>query len=374
MIYLDNAATTLQKPRSVEAAMVRAMRTCASPGRGGHAPAMAAAEVLYKCRERAARLFNVDNMERVAVTFNATHGLNIAIRSLVGPGSRVVISGYEHNSVVRPLHALGAEVTAAGSPVFDRDAAIAAFERAVDGKTDAVICTHVSNVFGFILPVYEIGRLCRERGVPFIVDASQSAGALEVDAGALGADFIAMPGHKGLYGPQGTGLLIASGRASPVLFGGSGSESRSPDMPMFLPDRLEAGTHNIPGAAGLAEGLDFVLRRGVGSIAAHERLLTRRLAKSLAAIPGVRVFTSDDAQAQAGVLSFDLDSMTPEEAGERLDGMGFAVRAGLHCSPLAHATVGTIRRGTVRASFSAFSTAEEADAFAAAVEKLSRGR
>lgn len=374
MIYLDSAATTFQKPKSVRSAVLRAMDTCASPGRGGHVLAMAAADELYKCRERAARLFNVEDMERVVVTFNATHGLNIAIRSLVRPGSRVVISGYEHNSVVRPLHAIGAEVTVAGSPLFDTAAAISAFERAMATRPDAVICTHVSNVFGFVLPIYEIGELCRTRGVPFIVDASQSAGVLDVDAKRLNADFIAMPGHKGLYGPQGTGLLIASDRASPLLFGGSGSDSRSPDMPMFLPDRLEAGTHNTPGLAGLAEGLGFVLRTGPERIAAHERRLTQRLAARLRAMPGVRVFCSDSPDAQIGVISFELDAMTPEEAGEKLDTMGFAVRAGLHCAPLAHATVGTIKNGTVRASFSAFNSESEIDAFAGAIGKLSRGR
>ncbi len=374
MIYLDAAATTFQKPASVERAMTAALHTCASPGRGGHKYAMHAAEVLYGCRERAARLFNVRDVERVAVTFNATHGLNIAIRSLVRPGDRVVTSAFEHNSVVRPLHALGAEICVADCPVFDREAALSAFERLIDSETRCAVVNHVSNVFGFVLPLYEVAALCRERGVPLIVDASQSAGVLPVDAGALGADFIAMPGHKGLYGPQGTGLLIASDRARPLLYGGSGSNSKDPDMPPFLPDMLEAGTHNMPGVAGLDAGMAFVEKRGTEAILAHERSLVSLLREGLADIRGVRVFAAPDEAGQAGVLSFELDAMGSEEAGERLSQMGFAVRAGLHCSPLAHRTVGTLRRGTVRASVSAFNTREEIAAFVRAVEQISRGR
>ncbi len=372
MIYLDSAATTFQKPPAVKAAMVKALETCASPGRGGHRPAMAAAEKLYECRERAAKLFEVEDPERVIMTFNATHGLNIAIRSLVSPGDRVVISGYEHNSVVRPLHALDAKIAVADCPVFDKSAAVRAFDAAITRDTRAVIINHVSNVFGFILPVYEVAEMCRERGVPFIVDASQSAGILRVSQRELGADFIAMPGHKGLYGPQGTGILIASESARPLLFGGSGSNSISPDMPDFLPDALEAGTHNMPGIAGLCEGMAFVEKAGLDKIAAHEKALNLKLVRGLSDIPGVRVFAAGDTENQSSVTSFELDSMDSELAGERLSQMGFAVRAGLHCSPMAHASVGTIKRGTVRASLSAFNTPNEIDAFINAVEKLAR--
>ena len=372
MIYLDAAATTLQKPAGVEKAVLSAMRTMASPGRGGHKAAMRAAEKLYECRERAARLFHVPDVERVAVTFNATHGLNIAIRSLVRPGDRVVISGYEHNSVLRPLNALGADIAVADCPVFDREAALRAFDRLIDRHTRCVAVNHVSNVFGFVLPVYEIAALCRERGVPLIVDASQSAGVLRLDASALDAAFIAMPGHKALYGSQGTGLLIASDAARPLLYGGSGSDSKNPLMPDYLPDMLEAGTHNTPGVAGLCAGMEFVESRGPDAIAAHERSLIAALAAGLSSIRGVRVFAAPDPASQAGVLSFQLDTLSCEEVGERLDRAGFAVRAGLHCAPLAHRTVGTISRGTVRASVSAFNTREEIAAFIKAVDSIAR--
>ncbi len=370
MIYLDSAATTLQKPGAVPRASAWAMTHLASPGRGGHQPAMAAAETAFACREAAARLFHVDDPERVVFTFNATHGLNIAIKTLAWPGSRVVISGYEHNAVTRPLHALGADIRVARSPLFDQEAALAAFSRELDRGADLAVCTHVSNVFGFILPIEGIAGLCRERGVPLIVDASQSAGAIPLDFAALGAAFIAMPGHKGLYGPQGTGLLLCGADPLPLLEGGTGSESKRQSMPDFLPDRLEAGTHNIAGIAGLLEGLRFLERRGVEKIAAREAALIRRLGEGLCAAPGAEVFLSGDQTDQAGVLSFRLRSRDCEEVGEELGRQGFALRAGLHCAPLAHETAGTLETGTLRASVSAFNTDREMEKFIHAVWEL----
>ena len=370
MIYLDSAATTLQKPAAVAASSARAINNLASPGRGGHRPAMAAAETAFTCREAAARLFHVDDPERVVFTFNATHGLNIAIKTLAWPGSRVVISGYEHNAVTRPLHALGADIRVARSPLFDQEAALAAFGRELDRGADLAVCTHVSNVFGFILPIEGIAGLCRERGVPLIVDASQSAGAIPLDFAALGAAFIAMPGHKGLYGPQGTGLLLCGADPLPLLEGGTGSESKRQSMPDFLPDRLEAGTHNIAGIAGLLEGLRFLERRGVEKIAAREAALIRRLGEGLCAASGAEVFLSGDQTDQAGVLSFRLRSRDCEELGEELGRQGFALRAGLHCAPLAHETAGTLETGTLRASVSAFNTDREMEKFIQAVWEL----
>lgn len=372
MIYLDSAATTLQKPAAVAAASARAIGRLASPGRGGHRPAMAAAATAFACREAAARLFHVDGPERVVFTFNATHGLNIAIKTLARPGSRVVVSGYEHNAVTRPLHAMEVDLRTARSSLFDQGAALEAFRREIGQGADLVVCTHVSNVFGFILPIGEIAALCRERGVPLIVDASQSAGALPVDLAAWGAAFIAMPGHKGLYGPQGTGLLLCGTDPSPLIEGGTGSESKRQSMPDFLPDRLEAGTHNIAGIAGLLEGLHFLERRGVERIAAQESSLIRRMGEGLRKIPGAEPFLSQDPAAQAGVLSFRLRGRDCEEVGEMLGGQGFALRAGLHCAPLAHETAGTLETGTVRASVSAFNTRHEIDRFLQAIQAMVR--
>lgn len=370
MIYLDSAATTLEKPQAVSARTAWAMTHLASPGRGGHAPGMGAAELMYRMREQAARLFHVDSPERVVLTCNATHGLNIAIRSLVSPGGTAVISGYEHNAVTRPLHAIpGVKVRVAAGPLFDPDGVYAAFEREVTPEVDAVVCNHVSNVFGFIQPVERIARLCRERGVPLIVDASQSAGTLPVDLEGWGAAFIAMPGHKGLYGPQGTGLLLCGGDAQPLLYGGTGSLSASQEMPDFLPDRLEAGTHNVCGAAGLLAGMKFVSRTGTARIHRHERELACRMMDALGRCPGITVFRGDS---QSGLFSIVVDGKDCEDVGEALAKRGVAVRAGLHCAPLAHGTAGTRDTGTVRFSFSAFNRVEQVNRAVEAVRALPR--
>lgn len=373
MIYLDSAATTLQKPGAVAAAVAGAVRTLASPGRGGHPAAQAASQVAFDCREEAAALFGLSDPERVVFTFNATHALNLAIRTLVRPGDCVLISGYEHNAVTRPLHALGAEVRTAAAPPFRPDLILREFDRLLTPEVSAVVCTHVSNVFGCVMPVDAIARLCRERGVPLIVDAAQSAGCLPVEPERWGAAFVAMPGHKGLYGPQGTGLLLCGQSAQPLLYGGTGSASLSQEMPDFLPDRLEAGTHNMPGIAGLLAGLRFVRRRGVERIGAHERRLIARLAAGLQTIDGVEAFAAlPGSNAQCGVLSFRLQETDSELAGQALERRGIAVRCGLHCAPLAHDTVGTLPGGTVRASVSAFSTQGEVDRLIDAVRAISR--
>jgi len=354
MIWLDNAATTLQKPPQVKAAMLRAVDRMAAPGRGGHRFASAAAETAFQCRELAAEMFGVSGPERVVFTFNATHGLNMAIRTIVKPGMRVVISGYEHNAVVRPLHAAGADVRIAAGALFDAESVIEAFSKEITKDTGLVVLNHVSNVFGFIQPAEEIARLCREKNVPFVLDASQSAGTLPISLEKLGAAFIAMPGHKGLYGPQGTGLLLCGMDAAPLLYGGTGSASMMRDMPKVLPDAGEAGTHNMPGIAGLLEGLRFVRRTGTKGIAEHERKLIRFAGEGLNGIPGIRVFLSNDPAVQTGVLSFTCGRLDAETVAAKLDREGIALRAGLHCAPLAHETAETLPDGTVRLSVSAF--------------------
>jgi selenocysteine lyase/cysteine desulfurase len=330
---------------------------------------MRAAEAAYDCREKAARLFNVGDPSRVIFTSNATHGLNLAIKGLARRGSRVIVSGYEHNSVMRPLKAIGANVTVAGSELFEPETAVFAFESRLDYGADLVICNHVSNVFGYILPVTRIAELCRARDIPFILDASQSAGTIDIDFEKLGADFIAMPGHKGLYGPQGTGLLLCAKSPGSLIEGGTGSSSLLLDMPDFLPDGLEAGTHNMPGIAGLSAGLDFVQKRGVKSILEHEQSLIEYAADALVML-GARVYRSEHKCRQSGVLSFTVDGMECEDVAERLAKRGFALRAGLHCAPTAHRTAGTIKTGTIRLSLSAMNTKSEIKSFIAALRQL----
>lgn len=376
MIYLDSAATSFQKPETVGRAMEAALREMSSPGRGGYPAAMRAAQTLLDCRTELAELFHVPEPEQVVFTMNATHGLNLAIKSLVPYGGRAVISGYEHNAVTRPLAALGADIRVAAAPLFEPDMTAAAFDKAITPDVDAVICTHVSNVFGAVQPIEQVAALCRERGVPLIVDASQSAGVLPLDMTALGAAFIAMPGHKGLYGPQGTGVLLCCGRAetAPLIEGGTGSVSIQQEMPDFLPDRLEAGTHNVPGIAGLLAGVRFVRERGLEQICLHERKLALRASEGLRSIPGVSVCARRDLFAQTGVLSFVPEGQDAELVGNALAEAGVAVRAGMHCAPLAHRTAGTLDSGTVRLSFSAFNTPEEVDRFLAVLPEALRGR
>ena len=286
MIYLDSAATTLQKPPSVPKAVAQALATMTSPGRGNYGPAARASQTLLACREAAAERFRVGQPERVVLTFNATHGLNIAVRSLVRPGQTVVLSGYEHNAVTRPLAMIpGVRVKLVKAPLFRPDLFLEEFERQLTGEVDAAVFTHVSNVFGYALPMEQAAALCRRNGVPFLVDASQSAGVLPVPMDGWGAEFIAMPGHKGLYGPQGTGLLLCRESGTPLLAGGTGSLSRQAEMPPFLPDRLEAGTHNVPGAAGLLAGLRFLRKRGLESIRRQEAALIRQAAEGLSRPP-----------------------------------------------------------------------------------------
>lgn len=372
MIYFDSAATTFQKPRAVADAMLAALATMSSPGRGGYPAAMAAADAAFDCRTELAELYHAESPEQVVFTMNATHGLNIAIKSLVPPGGRAVISGYEHNAVTRPLAALGAQVSVAAAPLFRPEAVTAAFDRLIVPGTDAVICSHVSNVFGFVQPVEAVAAICRQRGVPFIIDASQSAGMLTLDMAALGAAFIAMPGHKGLYGPQGTGVLLC-GKDVPVrtlLEGGTGSLSMQQEMPDFLPDRLEAGTHNMPGIAGLLAGVRFVRQLGPENICREERLLAHQAAEGLRRAPGLTVHALPDLAAQAGVLSIVPEQMDAEALGAALAERGIAVRAGLHCAPLAHRTAGTLNTGTVRLSFSHWNTREEVDRLLEAVGEI----
>ena len=368
MIYFDAAATTLQKPASVRTAAEQAMARLASPGRGSHAPAREAAELVISTRELAAELFSCQP-ERVVFTLNATHALNLAIFSIAGRGETVVTSGFEHNAVLRPLHALGARILPADRQLFSPETALQGFERALRQGASAAICTACSNVFGYELPIYEIAELCRRAEVPLILDAAQAAGHRELDQSRLQAAAIAMPGHKGLYGPQGTGLLLCGQSMRPLLYGGTGSQSRSADMPEELPERLEAGTLNVCGIAGLQEGLRFVKKRGAEQIGRYEAALMRRAARLLSEIPELQVFT-DGGRYQSGVLSFRCRDLECESLAAALGRHGVAVRAGLHCAPMAHESAGTLERGTVRLSFSAFNHPSQVDSFVKILKTL----
>lgn len=363
MIYLDNGATSFPKPQSVQKAVLQAMRSCANPGRGSYQAAMEAQNVVYRCRETAAAFFGC-LPEQVVFTANCTHGLNIAIRSLVKPGNRVIVSGFEHNAVMRPLYALNAQIQIAGRKLFDWEDTLQDFERKLEEGADAVVVTHVSNVFGYILPIEEIAAMCRKRQIPFIIDAAQSAGTLPVSMD-WGASFIAMPGHKGLLGPQGTGILLCGEPGMPLLYGGTGVASREQGMPDGLPERQEAGTLNVPGIAGLYAGLRYVQQLGVEKLFRREHRQMRRCAQELNKM-GMRVYSGPH---QAATVSF-VPRQDTEEAAQILASHGVAVRSGLHCAPLAHESGGTLQTGTVRVSFGHDAKPMHTDHFLRAASKL----
>lgn len=336
----------MPKPKAVIQAMAWAAQRLATPGRGSSEASIGAEELLFELRTEAGAQFGC-RPEQVVLTTSATHGLNIAVKSLVKRGQRTVISGMEHNAVVRPLYAAGAEISVARGALFDDKRLLEDFDRLLIPGTAACIVTYVSNVFGWILPVQAIADMCRDRAIPLVLDASQAAGVLPVNGETLNTAFIAMPGHKGLLGPQGTGLLICNWETRTLIEGGTGSVSRQIEMPEFLPDRLEAGTHNIPGAAGLLAGMRYIRTEGVDQIFRREQKLKRYLISQLQNIPGLQVFRGEK---QSGVVSFRGEELDSVLLAEELANMGIALRAGLHCAPLAHETAGTLDSGTVRVS------------------------
>jgi len=287
----------------------------------------------------------------------------------VKPGSRVVISGFEHNAVARPLYARRVQLQIAGRKLFDWEDTLSHFEDALKKGVDTAVFTHVSNVFGYILPVAEMAALCRQWGVPFILDAAQSAGSIPISLEKLGADFIAMPGHKGLLGPQGTGMLICGREGTPLLFGGTGNQSLLHTMPEDLPERLEAGTLNVPGIAGLGAGLSYLEGIGVENVGRRERRQAEKCVKGLKKL-GFKVFSGEH---QSGTVSF-LPRMDCEEFAERMGRRGIALRAGLHCAPLAHKSGGTLDSGTVRVSFGHDAKDSQTDRFLRAVTKENAGK
>ena len=372
MIYLDNAATTLLKPPAVLQAMLEAFATCGNAGRGGHIASMSASDLLYSCRETAGALFGQRETEQIVFAQNTTHALNIAIFGLMYCGGHCLISGYEHNSVVRPLRALESRkvtYSVIRSPLFEPEEFLNQFEKSIRKDTRFAVCTHVSNVFGYILPIREIDEICAEHGISLVIDAAQSAGCIPLKLCDLKATVcICVPGHKGLYGPQGTGLLVCRDGAAlrPLIYGGTGSVSKSTVQPDFMPDRHESGTQNIHGLAGLNAGMEYILGRGEDSVLKHELELIRYAAELLGTVDGIKLFSGD---AQAGVLSFVSDRFSPEKIAEYLSENQVAVRGGLHCSPLAHETVGTLD-GCVRISVSDFTSQTEIETLVRLLKRL----
>lgn len=357
MIYLDNAATTLEKPPAVSRAMCWAMRHAGGAGRSAHPPAMLGADIIYDTRRLAAQVFDVPDPTRVIFTANATQALNMALYAMAQTHRHFAISSFEHNAVYRPILELvkrnNLKLTMLRSALWEDALLLEQAEQAIRDGADCFVLCHVSNVFGYIQPLEQLDALLSEHGIPLVLDASQSAGVLPLSVSKLHSlAAVGMPGHKGLYAPPGTGMLLwmSQDLPAPLLLGGTGSLSEQADMPDFLPDRLESGTVNVAGIAGLFEGLQFVSKLGESEIAAWECKLRDLVTEKLREVPGVTVYVSPNPQKQTGVLSFTCRQLPCEIVAQRLAEHNICVRAGLHCAPLAHSTAGTLETGTVRIS------------------------
>ncbi len=378
-VYFDNAATSWPKPPEVAAAVSSFISDVgANPGRSAHSLSIEASGVLYDARELAAKFFNLADTQRCIFTLNATTAINLVFKGLLRPGDHVITSGVEHNAVMRPLRALergGVEVTVLNcAPYGHLDSE--AVEHAIKPNTKLVTLNHASNVTGTLLPIREVGRMCRAHGVPFMVDSAQTAGSVRIDMEADNIDLLVFAGHKSLLGPQGVGGVAIGGgvdfsRIEPLVRGGTGSGSEVEEQPNFLPDMFEAGTPNTPGISGLAAGITFVLSVGIEEIRAHELELTRMLLGCLREMPQVEILGDPDPETRVATVSFNLRGISPSEVGFRLDDeFGVLCRTGLHCSPATHKTLGTFPRGAVRFGLGYFSTEDEIDYATESLKKI----
>ena len=371
MIYLDNAATSFPKPRESTEAMCIAARSCAGYGRSGHAAALRAGEIVFDCRSEIAEMFRAPSPNHVVFTLNATMALNYAIHALVPAGSTVCVSGYEHNSVIRPLTERNCIIDIAapcsGKKMID------VWEAHLQKRPACAVVNHASNVFGYLQPIEAIGRLCSWYGVPLIVDASQSAGICEIDISQIpNCAALCMAGHKGLWGPQGTGIMIATDLLPKcaLITGGTGSRSILQRQPKEMLDLFESGTLNLPGIAGLLESVRLVRKIGVERIAAREKNLCERLVGHLREITGLRLIERDITGARLAVVSVTAECAPCDLVGEWLAENGVFVRTGLHCAPIAHRTEGTLQTGTIRFSIGWLNTEQEIDSAAEILQSI----
>lgn len=382
IIYFDNAATSWPKPEETVLAMNGYLReTGGSPGRSGHRLSIAAGRIMLDTRELLAELLCVPDSACIVYTKNATEALNIAISGLLKPGDHVITSGMEHNSVMRPLRAMetvGVELSVIGcSQEGKLDPGDV--RAAIKSSTRAIFLMHASNVTGTIMPVAEIGRIARDHDLAFCVDAAQTAGALPIDVSAMDIDLLAFTGHKSLFGPQGTGgLYIKKGlekAISPLMRGGTGSQSEMESQPGFMPDKYESGTQNAVGIAGLGAGIRFILDRGIDAVRKKEASLTALFIEGAASMPGVTVYGCKDAMDRMPIVSFNVDGIDPAQVSLEMDErFGIMSRPGLHCAPVAHRTIGTFPAGAVRFSFGYFNTGEQVHAALNALAEIAARR
>ncbi|WP_103105033.1 aminotransferase class V-fold PLP-dependent enzyme [Brevibacillus reuszeri] len=378
IIYLDNAASTWPKPPAVKDMMAEAIEDyAANPGRGGHTLAMKASKTVFRTRVQLSRLFGIQNPNNLFFYLNATQALNQAIKGFLKPGDHVISSSVEHNSVRRPIEFMRktSQVEATFiEPRDDHHFYVEDFAKAIQPNTRLLVVSHASNLTGVILPVAELGKLAKERGITFLVDASQSAGVLPIHVEEMHIDMLAFPGHKGLYGPQGTGGLYVHNDIDlvPLIHGGTGSQSEAIEQPTTRPDRYESGTVNTVGLAGLQAGVSFVMEKGVENIRQHEWDLVKQTIAQLQEIPGVQVYGPGIETERVGVVAFNVGEVDASEVSFILDQQyGIATRSGYHCTPLGHQTAGTKQRGAVRASFGIFNSDKDVEALIDAVKEIS---
>jgi len=377
MIYLDNAATTSPKPRSVMQAVSEAMRThTANPGRSGHSMSLASAELVYDARVKVADFFGCPKPEHVVFTSGCTMSANMVLKGILRPGDHFIISSLEHNAVSRPANTLmksGVKMSVARIVPGDDAATLNNFKAVIRPNTRLIMTTHASNVFGVIVPIALIGRLCRERGILLGVDAAQTAGILPISCERMGIDFLCVAAHKGLYAPMGCGILICGEHPlAPFIEGGTGTQSLEQEQPAELPERLESGTLNVPGIAGIAAGIDFIKSQGIERIYRHEMELMHRLYTELKRMP-IKLYTGGGVQS-VPVLSFNVSGMDSFSAASLLDSKGIAVRSGLQCAPMAHRQFGTLPNGTIRVCPSVFTSPRDIDMLLQALKNIINGK
>ncbi|MGN0654289.1 MAG: aminotransferase class V-fold PLP-dependent enzyme [Oscillospiraceae bacterium] len=372
MVNFDNAATTFPKPETVTAAMEEALlKYGGNPGRSGHKLSLQTAEAVYSTRKICADFFGAEP-ENVVFTLNCTHALNYAIKGAMRENGHIITSDLEHNSVIRPINSLtknGAEYSIAH--VFpDDEKTLCSFEELIRPDTKLIVCTAASNVTGQRLPIEQIAKLCDRKNICFIVDAAQGAGVIPIKIGG-GINFICAPGHKGLYGPSGTGILVSDGKYSlkPIIEGGTGSLSMDINQPDFLPDALESGTVNTAGIYALGKGVEFVMQTGLKEIFCHEEMLCQRFLRGLQKIDGTKAYRHKGAL-YVPIVSFNAEGFSSNELASLLGEEGFCLRGGLHCAGIAHTAIGTAPDGTVRFAPSVFSTAKEVDDLLFCLKKI----
>ena len=375
-IYFDNAATSWPKPDCVREALGTYFGEAGgNAGRSGHRMSIAAARVVEGAREAVAELLGAQDPSRIVFAHNATQALNTAIYGMLHPGDRVVTTGVEHNSVMRPLRHLESQGVNVTIVPCGRDGSVELDDvrAALRGGARLLVTTHASNVTGAVFPIAELAAIAREAAVPYLVDAAQTAGAIPIDVEKMGIDLLAFTGHKGLLGPTGTGgLYIRDGlKVEPLMRGGTGSDSAHEFQPEYAPDAYESGTANVAGLAGLAASVRFLSEIGVEAVRAHERQLVDRFMAGIAEIPGVEVHGPADSRLRCGLLSFNIAGAVPSEVGLLLEqSFDILCRTGLHCAPAAHRNIGTFPTGTVRFSFGWFNTPAEVDASLEALRKI----